>query len=311
MWDFSLLTAMQSVERSMGFLLHRWLIFFGVATGFLVATLAGAGTAIGIGSLTSDPLLFGHSGAFAGFIAFSVLCYRARQTIYCAVVAPHLFLLAMLAKGGGKIPEGWAQVEFARRGMAERAPNSKLVWQIRQTTADTLGRLPHLFTEAAVSSTTSVYGGLAAKVRSWLYASNVDLIIADIVHGSGSNAWLQARAGVLLQAKNRSLLLKNRRALVGFEGVVCVLAYLLWLLAFQKIAAALPFSTGGWPYVFALLFAWNIKASFLEPIADAALMQLALQEPEDVEAGDLAKTLAAESEPFRVIESAGAGGVNA
>lgn len=305
MWDFSLLTAMQTVEKSMGFLLHRWLIFFGVATGFVLATLAGAGTAIGIGSLSSNPLLFGNFGAVTAFLAFGWICHRLRRTLYRWLRCPHLLLLASLSKKEGEIPEGWAQVEFARRAVAERVSESSPVWEIRRATAAVLGRLPDLFAAADRGAAPSWRRTVEARVRAWLAAANADLIIAGIVQGTaGRNPWQQARTGILMQANNLALLLKNRFALAVFEGVIFLLAYLLWLLAFQKIAAALPFPAGVWPHVFAFLFAWNIKASFLEPISDAAMMQLVLRPPEAGEAQSRAERLAAESESFRSIESA-------
>lgn len=301
MWNYNLLTALQSVEKCMGFVLHRWLIFLAFAGGFLLATLAGAGTAVGIGSLSANPLLFAHFGAIAGFALFAWLARTLRRTLYRSVRLPHFALLTKLARRES-IPEGRAQVEFARRSAAEQFPNPKLLWEIRQATRAVLAQLPH----HAGSAATAAGGGyrvLADRVRGWLCAMNDDLIVAAIGERPGINPWQIARYGILVQLKNFPLLLKNRLALAVFEGIGWLLAYLLLLLAFQKVAAALPFSAGFWPHVFAFLFAWNIKASFLEPTAQAAMLQLQLEPPDAAEADEMAAKLAADCEAYRLIES--------
>lgn len=303
MWDVSLLAATQLVEKSMGFLLHRWLIFLAVAAGFLLATLAGAGTAVGIGSLSANPLLFAHVGAVAGFSAFAWICYKARRALYRNVRLPHLFLLAKLSANEGGVPGGRAQIEFARNGMSERAPDQNLIWEIRQTTAAVLARLPHSGEAADASPPVSWRARLMDQVQSWLCASNVDSIISAIIREASTNPWQSARTNILLHAKNLTRLSRNRVVLAVFQGLGWFLAYLLLQLAFRKIAAGLPLPTGIWPQVFAFIFAWNIKASFLEPISDAAMLQLSLQAPDANEARGLAARLAADSEPFRRIES--------
>ncbi|MCU0735384.1 MAG: hypothetical protein MUF20_07655 [Methylotetracoccus sp.] len=302
MWDFSLLTALQSVEKSMAFVLHRWLVFLGVAAGFLLSTLAGAGTAVGMGSLSANPLLFAHSGAIAGFALFAWLAHTLRPTLYRAVRAPHLLLLAKLSRQDA-IPEGRAQVELACRSVADQVPDPHLLWEIRRAACATMAQLPRRATPAGISATARAHASLLDKAQRWLCAMNVDLIIAAIVDAKNTNPWRSAQSGILLQAKNLSVLSKNRLALTAFEGLGWLLGYLLLLLAFQKIAAALPFPTGFWPHVFAFLFAWNIKASFLEPTTQAAMMQLRLQPPDVDEVNEIAAKLAADSETYRLIEA--------
>ena len=51
MWDFNLMAAVRSIETSMAYVLYRLAFCLGAALGYLLATLAGAGTLVGFGSL--------------------------------------------------------------------------------------------------------------------------------------------------------------------------------------------------------------------------------------------------------------------
>ena len=80
-----------------------------------------------------------------------------------------------------------------------------------------------------------------------------------------------------------------------------VLAYAVLLVPAKSIAASLPMETGLWPYVFAVVFSWNIKASFLEPISQAAMLQVVRKLPSAKAGDDTEKALAARSDAFRRI----------
>lgn len=303
MWKFSLLTAMQSVEKSMGFVLQRWVMFLGVAFGFLLATLAGAGTAIGIGSLSANPTLFGNFGAFAGFTVFAWVLYKSRQAIHRSIRFPHLLLLARLTRKGA-VPEGRAQVDFARRLLAENYPDANRLWEIRTLCRSALAVLPRVADLPIIATSSKSWQvKILENSAAWLSSLNVDLIIASLVTEQSADAWASARSGILLQETNLSLLLKNRFYLVLFEALGWILSYALLLVAFNKIAGALPFDAGFWPHIFALIFGWNIKASFLEPIAQASMMQLELAQPDAAVAKRAAERLAADSEAFRTLQA--------
>lgn len=298
MWDYNLLSALQSVEKTMGYVLHRWLMFLAVAAGFLFATLAGAGTAIGIGSLSNNALTFGHFGAFAAFAAFSFLAYKLRRTLFLSVRLPHLFLLQRI-RHDASLPEGRAQVEFARQAITGQFANRGTFWDVREAGRAVLSDWTRHRSSDAPS--TGRWAPITAKILPLLSAANVDLVLARLFDNPGAKPWQTAREGLLLLAANSDRLLKSRLGLIVFEAIGWLLAYLLLLLAFQKIAAALPFPTGYWPHVFAFLFGWNIKASFLEPTVQAALLQIPLRPVAPEESVPLAETLAACSPAFREI----------
>lgn len=300
MWDYNLMSALQTVEKTMGFVLHRWLVFLAVAGGFLFATVAGAGTAVGIGSLSSNALAFGHFGAIASFAAFGFLVFKLRRTLYLSVRLPHLLLLKHICRAGQTLPEGRAQLNFARAGIAEQTVNRATVWEIRQSAAAVMSDwTAHLRSQGSEATRLSAAITRLLALRA---KGDADLVVTELLDHPGANAWQTARDTLLRLAKNSALLEKNGLTLIAFEAVGWLLAYLLLLLGFQKIAAALPFPAGYWPHVFAFLFGWNIKASFLEPTVQAALLQVPLKPVDPEEADVLAETLAGCSPAFRDVE---------
>ena len=298
MWDYNLLSALQSVEKTMGFVLHRWLMFLAVAAGFLFATLAGAGTAIGIGSLSNNALTFGHFGALTAFAAFSLLAFKLRRTLFLSVRLPHLFLLQRI-RHDASLPEGRAQVEFARQAITDQFANRGTFWDVREAGRAVLSDWSRLRASEAPSN--GPWAPITAKLLPLLSAANTDLVLANLLDNPRVPPWQTARDGLLLLAANSDRLQKTRLGLTAFEAIGWLLAYLLLLLAFQKIAGSLPFPTGYWPHVFAFLFGWNIKASFLEPTVQAALLQIPLKPVDPDEAEGLAETLATCSPRFRAI----------
>ena len=300
MRNYDLMRALQTVEKTMGFVLHRWLIFLAMAAGFLLATLAGAGTAVGLGSLSSNALTFGHFGAISGFAAFAFLAFKFRRSLFLSVRLPHLLLLKRIGQDAEALPEGRAQLNFARNAISEQAVQPSTIWDIRQSAAAVLSECTtHLRTKEPQPTRLSTAATRLLAIRS---QADADLVVTALFDQPVSNVWQSVRDRLLLLAKNAPVLNKSGLTLAAFAAAGWFFAYLLLLLAFQKIAGTLPFPTGLWPHVFAFLFGWNIKASFLEPTVQAALLQIPLTPVEPEEAERLAKTLAACSPAFRDIE---------
>jgi hypothetical protein len=73
----------------------------------------------------------------------------------------------------------------------------------------------------------------------------------------------------------------------------------------ESAASMLPVGIGVWRYVFALIFAWSLKAAFFEPIAITALAGLYADLARSADAGSAAEKQALrESSPaFAEIEA--------
>lgn len=308
MWSFDLLRATRSVEKTMPFVLYRWLIFLAVAAGLLLSTLAGAGTAIGLSSLSSNPTLFANFGAIAGFCGFLWLLFKVRKTLFYHVGAPHLMLLARIAEGE-ILPQGKAQYDDAKQRFRAIFPSSSDLWQLKQSIGETLAALPPHSAPSLVRHAQPQIARCLSAGFERISRLNADGIMAKLSMQPSAH-WRIAASELVHAAENLPSLLKNRLSLTVFEIVGWILAYAVLLVPAKSIAASLPVETGIWPYVFALVFSWNIKASFLEPISQAAMLQVFRQLPSATAGDETEKTLATQSDAFRrIIARSGPGAV--
>jgi len=110
MWDFDLMAAVRAIEKSMAYVLYRFAICLGAALGYLLATLAGAGTLVGFGSLAKHASSLGPLGAIIGFALIAWLMYKLRPTWLNAVNVRQLALLSDQERGE-MLPGGKAQIE--------------------------------------------------------------------------------------------------------------------------------------------------------------------------------------------------------
>lgn len=300
MSEFNLLAATRTLEQSMAYVLYRFLLSFGAGLGYLLAALAGAGTLVGFAFLAKNAGAIGPFGATLGFAAFGYLMYKARPFWLHAVKAPHLALLAAQAKGD-ILPSGKALVDFAKQRLAEKFPGvsalSELDGHIRRTLADIAAPAA----AALASSGHPRVKKFLAQALGWLYSRNHQTVLAWLFY-SGAEDVRQAAAGALaVQKEYFATLLKYRVYASLFEVLGFVAAFPLLAVAFEKLVAGIPIAFGPWPYVFAGVFAWTLKAAFFEPIAEAAMMAgffpLAGQGADPEQEVDLAQ----QSEAFRAI----------
>jgi len=272
MWSFNLLAATRTIEKSMPFVLYRFLFCLGVSVGFLFAALAGAGTAIGVGSLARNANALGPFGAVLGFAGFGYLSYRLRPWWLHAIVAPQLALLAERAKGE-PIPEGKAQIEYATQRLSQGLPSASELFQLDRTLQTSLMEVA----EADAASTAAQRHPHAARILTRiigrLAALNHQTILAWYFFSRADNPWRTAVTGVTVQHRHFSRLVSDRLFATLFTGAGFVAAYPLLFVAIDKIVAGLPVSVSFWPYVFAGLFSWGLTAAFFAPIAEAAMMQ--------------------------------------
>ncbi len=141
------------------------------------------------------------------------------------------------------------------------------------------------------------------RLAGW-QAQTGDQALLSLCFADGqANPWRAVRIGLIAHVSHFDTLWKNRLLLLAFEYLGLLAAYAAMLYPADSVAVMLPVDVGVWRYVFALIFAWSLKAAFLEPIATTALaglyFDLAKQESGAGEAE--AQELEAWSEAFRKI----------
>lgn len=275
MWDFQLLAALRSIESAMPLVLHRVLVCLGIAFGYLLATLAGAGTGFALGSTLSDaPGPFGSVGAVAGFVLFAWALFKAQGVLLHSAWGGHLALLAALRRGE-KPPAGWKLVDHARGLVKARFPEAGELAALDVCIREVLRCYParlldipaslpwrHPWLTVAVNRVVGEMATLAGQ-----------LALADALSPS-VNPWRAARDRLGNCAASWPLLFRNLAWLHLFMNLGWLAAYLLIREPFADLTAKFPVHVPVWTEVFALVFAWAVRAAFFDIIAAVALLQL-------------------------------------
>jgi hypothetical protein len=297
MSDFNLLAATRTLETSMAYVLYRFLLSFTVGLGYLMASLAAAGTLVGFAFLAKNAGAVGPFGAALGFAGFGYLMYKFRGTWLRAVKAPHLALLAAQLKGE-TLPTGKALIDFAKQRANERFPSARPLFETDQAIQQALADIP------ATDSVTRAIGhprlkAWASKALGFLYSRNHQSILGWHCYSGGADLKLSALGALAVQRQHYGILLKYRIYATVFEVLGFIAAFPLLSIAFTEMVSGIPIAFGIWPEVFGGVFAWTLKAAFFEPIAEAAMMQaffpLAEQGADPGQAAELSK----ESEAYR------------
>ncbi|WP_156912863.1 hypothetical protein [Methylocaldum szegediense] len=270
--ELNLLAATRTVEKSMPFVLYRLLICLAVAFAYVFLTAAGAGTAIGVSSLSQNPTAFAPAGAVAGFLACAYLMYKLRATFLYNIKAGNLALLAEQSRGQ-TIPEGKPQIDYAKRLVAQRFPSVSGLMELDLSIKETLRKLPAARLAPSLSNLNPRLSETLSSIIGWVFSANHQVILAWIFFTDTSDAWRAARTALAVHVQHFSMLLKTRLYLSLFELVGFAVSFAVLLIPIRNIADALPMSIGLWQYVFTAAFAWTLKAAFFEPIAQAAMAQ--------------------------------------
>ena len=304
MANINLLTATRSVEATMPFMLYRLAVCLGTALAALFAALFGAGTFIAFASFSAKPGSVGNVGAVLGLAAFAYLIWRFRAYLFFNIQAGHLALLAELSKGT-KLPQGKAQVDLAKAKAAQLFPSASGFHEISEAAKSVLQALPARRCPWVARLANRELAGHLGRAEGWVARSGGQALLSLIFLNLDKNPWASVRLGLILQAKHFDTLSKSLLAVLAFQGLGLIAAYFAMLYPVDSAVSLLPASVnvGWWRYAFALIFAWGLKAAFLEPIATAALADVyAKLASQDDGAGDAeAKELEECSEAFRKI----------
>lgn len=271
MSEFNLLAATRTLEKSMAYVLHRFLLSFGVGLGYLFAALAGAGTLVGFAFLAKNAGAVGPFGATLGFGAFGYLMYKLRGSWLHAVKAPHLALLAAQAKGE-PLPTGKALVDFAKQQLVQKFPGSSGLFELDSHIRSTLAGIAESASASLIPSANPRIRKYLIQAIGWLYSQNHQSVLAWLFYSGAKEAGPAAETALAAQKQHYGTLLKYRIYASLFEITGFAAAFPLLSIGFDKLVAGIPIAFGWWPWIFGGVFAWTLKAAFFEPIAEAAVM---------------------------------------
>jgi hypothetical protein len=301
MWDFNFLAAIRSIEKSMAYVLYRMLLCLGVALGYLFATLAGAGTLVGFGSLAKNASSLGPFGAVVGFILFAALMVHIRPLWLNAVKIPQLGLLVDQFKGK-PLPTGKALVDYAKERQWAAYPSTAKMFELDEAIRRVLSDMVTLVSCPKLETQNPTVRQLCTRLIQALSRQNHQTLLAWHFQRQLENPWRSALEGLAVHQSHFFTLTKNRAVVTAFAWLGFVAAYPLVLGGIEILIDGIPIKMSFWPEVFAGVFAWAIKAAFFDAIAEAAMIDVFFPLAEK-EAGQISDVpLKNHSEAYRAMD---------
>lgn len=274
MKDFSFSDVLGLMVKTAPFLFFRFLIYFAITFGFLMLAGIGAGIGYTIGFIANNAPAGGFLGGLVGLGAAAALMFLLREYLLYMVKAGHIAVLAELADGG-TIPEGKAQIAYARQEVQKRFETSNVLFGVDQLVKGILRAFNRAFLNLEEIIPISGASGLLRFVKMILDLSISyldEIILAYLIKTKADNPWASSKTGLILYAQNYTSFLKNALWLAFFSWTLTFLVFLLVLGPAALLVQLIPASGGPLTLIAALVMAWGIKQALIEPAAMTGLM---------------------------------------
>ena len=278
MWDFSISDAFGLMRRTAPFVIFRVIVYFGISAAFILATGTGAGIGWGVGAFGDDAFRNNtvFYGGLAGFSITAGVLFFLRDYILYIVKAGHIAVMVELMQGG-TIPAGRAQIIYARDVVTQRFGQASALFALDQLIKGVVGAVTGLMQGILMFLPIPGLDRIMGLVRAYLKLAVglVDeVILAHAIRTRSNNPWTSAQEALVLYAQNARPMLINAAWLTL---IVYGLSFVVFLLMLAPAAAVVYLLPGAWSaggFVFAILFAWAVKAALIEPFAIACLLQV-------------------------------------
>lgn len=278
MWDFSISRSFSLLMRTLPFVLLRAAVYFGITLAYILATGTGVGVGWGVGAF-GDAEFRATAMAWGGFLGFGLtaaIFYWVREYILYIVKAGHIAVLVELLDDK-PLPGGRGQITYATKVVKDRFGQASLLFALDQLIKGVIravsGIIRALLSLLPIPYVRQLGTVLQAFLR--IAVGFVDeVILAHAIRTRSEDAWGSAREALVLYAQNWKVMLKNAAWLMI---ITYGLAFIVFLVMLAPAAAVVYLMPGAWSaggFVFALLFAWSVKAAFFDPFAIASLMQV-------------------------------------
>lgn len=278
MWDFNIGQAFSLMMRTLPFVLLRAAVYFGITLAYILATGAGVVIGWGVGAFGDADFRAASMtwGGIAGFGLTGAVMYWLREYILYVVKAGHVAVSVELIDGK-PLPQGRGQITHATAEVKERFGQASLLFALDQLVKGVIraitGLVRGILTILPIPYVRQLMGVVQAFLR--MAVGFIDeVILAHAIRTRSTDAWGSAREALVLYGQNWKVMLRNAAWLTLFTYGLAFLIFLVMLAPAAALVYAIPgaWSAGG--FVFALLFAWSVKAAFLEPFAVTCLMQV-------------------------------------
>lgn len=277
MADFSFGTSVAIMGKTAPFVIFRALVYFGIAAAYVLATGAGAGIGWGIGALGDDGFRASATfwGAGIGFSVTATILYFLREYILYMVKVGHIAVMIEYIDGR-ELPGGKSQIAYAQEIVKSRFVQANVLFGIDQLVKGVVRAITGLVQGLATLLPIPGLDGLIRVLRAFLRVAVGlidEVILAHLIRTKTDNPWGGARDALVLYGQNAKPMLVNA---AWITLVIYGLTFVVFLLMLAPAAAIVYLIPGGWTaggFVFAILFAWAVKAALIEPFAIACLLQ--------------------------------------
>ncbi len=272
MWDFKLLNATQTLEKTMAYVIYRLAMYLVLSLTLIFGILAGTGTGLILDSLFTTSGLFVGGGGFVGFAVFAFVLHWFRANWFYSIKAPHI---ALLNESG--VHQGWSRVAQARSLVGERFPTAAELYTLDTRIQAVLAYLFKQNTGAGkrlAKLDDTIFSRLITRISEIPATYVHETIIAECLKDASHSASGVATGALVLYAQNFERLFKNSGILLGLKGIAWFVIFMLMLTPVGWIDEIIPVEFGIWSYVLALLLTWPIKSALFDPIVLAAMMSV-------------------------------------
>jgi hypothetical protein len=278
MWDFSIGRTFGLMMKTMPFIVFRILVYAGIAVAYVLVTGIGAGVGWGVGAFGDDDFR-GASIFWGGAIGLGLtagVLYFLREYILYVVKAGHIAVLVKLIDDE-QVPDGQNQINYATDIVKARFVETSVLFAVDQLVKGVLNAIIGIVQGVASLLPIPGLSNIVGLVRAFLRIAVglVDeVILAYAIRTNSTNPWASAQTALVLYAQNYPTMLKNAAWLTV---ITYGLAFIVFLVMLAPAALVVYLIPGGWSaggFVFALIFAWAVKAALIDPFAIAALMQV-------------------------------------
>ncbi|MCK4711848.1 MAG: hypothetical protein KAT26_03095 [Marinosulfonomonas sp.] len=277
MADFSLGISMRLMRKTAPFIVFRMAVYFGIAVAYVLVTGTGAGIGWGVGAFGDDEFR-ASAILWGGGIGFSLtagVIYFLREYILYMVKAGHIAVMVELLDGK-ELPDGKGQIEYAQGIVKERFGQSSVLFGVDQLVKGVVRAVTGLIEGIASFLPIPGLDKIMGVVRAYLRVAVGlidEVILAHAMRTRSDNPWGAARDAVVLYGQNAKPMLINAAWITLITYALAFVVFLLMLAPAGAIVYLIPgaWSAGG--FVFAILFAWAVKAALIEPFAIACLLQ--------------------------------------
>lgn len=277
MWDFSLGRAFGMLSKTMPYLMFRVMVYFGIATGYVLLCGIGAGIGYGIGSIGGADGAAGGAfwGGLIGFGIGSGIMFFLREYLLYVVKAGHIAVLVELLDGR-PLPDGKGQVAYGASVVKQRFVQSSVLFALDRLLKGVIRMMTRVVEGVAnflpIPGTQAIVGLIRGMLK--LSVGFLDeLILAHAIRSKSDNPWQASADALVLYGQNGKAMMKNALFATLLMYAVSAVLFAIFLVPAGLMVWMLPGQMSAMTFIFALVFAWAAKAALLEPLALVCMMQ--------------------------------------